>query len=101
MAGTNKAKIGVLTGRDSVCGRIVGPISSFRISENVDFMLGGYNTNFNSFKARGIEPSSIYGITPVVGLDFKIPLIKTDTFRVDLDNLVSVGIVTHAISVSF
>lgn len=101
MAGTSKARLGVLAGRDSACGRILGPISSFRVSENVDLMLGGYNTNFNSFKARGIESPSIYGITPVVGLDFKISLIKTDTFRVDLDNLVSVGIVTHAISVSF
>ena len=101
MAGTSKARLGVLAGTDSVCGRILGPISSFRVSENVDLMLGGYNTNISNFKARGIEPPSFYGITPVAGLDFKIPLIKTNTYQVNLDNLVSVGIVTHAISVSF
>jgi hypothetical protein len=97
----NKNKIGVLKGKDSACGDIVGPISSFQISENVDFMLGGYNTNFDKFRKIGIEPPSYNGITPVIGFDFKIPVYKKDNFKVSLDNLVSIGIITHAISVSF
>jgi hypothetical protein len=101
MAGSREAKIGILSGKDSACGSIFGPISSFAVSENVDFMLGGYNTNFKKFEQRGIVPPSIGGITPVVGLDFKIPLYQNGESKVSLDTLVSFGIVTHAINVSF
>jgi hypothetical protein len=97
MAGNRDFKLGLLKGKDSACGNIVGPISSFRIDDNVDFMLGGYNTNFNTFEKRGIVPPSVGGITPVVGLNFKIPI--TDTIKIN--NLVSIGIISHALSVEF
>lgn len=97
MAGNDKAKIGILKGKDSACGNIIGPISSFNLSDNVDFMLGGYNTNFKTFEKRGIVPPSFGGITPVVGLNFKIPI----TDNIKINNLVSIGIITHAISVEF
>lgn len=97
MAGNRDFKLGLLKGKDSACGNIVGPISSFRIDDNVDFMLGGYNTNFNTFEKRGIVPPSVGGITPVVGLNFKIPI--TDTIKIN--NLVSFGIISHALSVEF
>jgi hypothetical protein len=87
--------------RDSACANIVGPIASFNVSENVDFMIGGYNTNFNAFEKRGMLPPNFNGITPIIGLNFKIPLIRQDNFEVSLDNLVSFGIITHALSVSF
>lgn len=97
LAGTKEAKIGVLSGKDSACGSIFGPVATFSISENVDFVLGGYNTNFDKFKKLGIEPPSINVITPIVGLDFKIKL----TDNVSIDNLVSIGIITHSIRVDF
>ena len=101
MAGSKNAKLGFLKGKDSACGDIFGPISSFKISDNVDFIAGGYNTNFKKFEERGMIPPSFGGITPVIGFDLKIPLVKTKQFEVNVDNLVSVGIITHAISVNF
>jgi hypothetical protein len=101
MAGTRDFKLGLLKGKDSACANIVGPIASFNVSENVDFMIGGYNTNFNAFEKRGMLPPNFNGITPIIGLNFKIPLIRQDNFEVSLDNLVSFGIITHALSVSF
>lgn len=101
MVGNENAKLGFLKGRDSACGDIFGPISSFKVSDNVDFVLGGYNTNIQAFEERGILPPTIGGITPVVGFNFKIPLIKTRSYEVNLNNLISFGIATHAISVDF
>lgn len=101
MAGSDKAKIGILKGKDSACGNIVGPISSFKVGEYTDFMIGGYNTNFNTFEKRGIVPPSIAGFTPVIGFDIKIPVITTDDYQIVVDNLVSFGIITHAISINF
>jgi hypothetical protein len=97
MAGSANAKIGILKGKDSACANIVGSISSFKLDDNVDFMLGGYNTNFKAFEKRGIIPPSIGGITPVVGVNFKIPI----TDNIKINNLVSIGIITHALSVEF
>lgn len=97
MAGTRETKLGIIKGKDSACGNIVGPISSFQISENVDFMLGWYNTNFKKFRSIGIEPPSYYGITPVIGFDYKIKI----TEKISIDNLISVGIITHAIRMDF
>ena len=97
MAGSEEAKIGILKGKDSACGNVVGPISSFKLSAYTDFMLGGYNTNFDTFQKRGIVPPSIFGFTPIIGLNFKIPI--TDTIKIN--NLVSFGIITHALSLEF
>ena len=97
MVGSKNAKVGFLKGKDSVCANIAGPISSFRISNNVDFMLGGYNANSNAFRKRNMVPIEFGGVTPVVGFNFKIPITKS----IEINNLVSIGIVTHAISVSF
>lgn len=101
LAGSKDFRVGVLSGKDSACGNIIGPIMAAGISENVDFMLGGYNTNFKEFHKLGIEPPSIGGYTPVVGLDFKLNLYDGESVKVNLDNLVSLGIITHAISVNF
>lgn len=101
MAGSDNFKLGVLSGKDSACGNIFGPMSATKISDNVDFMLGGYNTNFNKFRDRGIEPPSFGGVTPVIGLDFKIPLYQSGSTKLSLDTLVSVDVITHAINFSF
>jgi len=101
MAGTRDFKLGFLKGKDSACAPIMGPIASFNVFENIDFIAGGYNTNFNAFKKREMSPPSFNGITPVIGLNFKIPLIRQDNFEVNVDNLVSFGIITHALSISF
>lgn len=97
MSGTNKAKVGFIAGTDSACGRITGPVASFNLASNLDFIVGGYNTNFKEFNDIGIKPISIKGITPILGLNYKIPL----TNNISLDNIISVGIVSHAISFSF
>jgi hypothetical protein len=101
MAGSKDFRLGLISGKDSACGNIMGPISATRISDNIDFMLGGYNTNFKKFRDRMIEPPSIGGITPVVGLDFKIPLFEYEDTKLSLDTLVSFGVITHAINLSF
>ena len=101
MAGDEDAKIGFLKGKDSVCGDIYGPISSFKLSDNFDFILGGYNTNFKEFNNRGITPPSIGGVTPVVGLNYSIPLVQNGKFKTSLDTMFSFGIITHGIKFSF
>lgn len=97
MSGTDKAKAGFILGTDSACGSIVGPVSSFKLSDNVDFIAGAYNTNFKEFNKLGIEPPSIAGLTPILGVNYKIKLNET----LSLDNIVSIGIISHAISFSF
>ena len=97
MRGTEDLKAGFILGTDSACGSIVGPVSSFKLSDNVDFIAGAYNTNFKEFNKLGIEPPSIAGLTPIVGINYKVKLNKT----LSLDNIVSIGIISHAISFSF
>jgi hypothetical protein len=97
LIGDEDFKVGVLSGKDSACGNILGPITTTKITEDLDFVLGGYNTNFNKFNKLGIEPPSINGITPVIGVDYKIKL----TDNVSIDNLISVGIITHSLRVDF
>lgn len=101
MAGDKDFKLGVLSGKDSACGSIFGPISAIGLSDNIDLMVGGYNTNFKKFKDRGIEPPSIRGVTPVVGLDFKIPIYESGNTKFSIDTLVSVDVITHAINFTF
>lgn len=101
MAGNKNAKIGFLKGKDSVCGDIYGPISSFRLSGSFDFILGWYNTNFKKFNDRGIVPPSIGGVTPVVGFNYSLPLYQGKIVRASFDTLLSVGIITHAIKFTF
>ena len=101
MAGNSKRKFGILNGRDSACGTIMGPVASFSASDHVDLVIGGYNTNFKDFRKLNIEPPSFFGITPIIGLDFKIPLYKTESVDIELDNIVSLGIITHAIRFNF
>jgi hypothetical protein len=101
LVGNKDRKFGLIGGKDSACGSIFGPISSFTVTEQIEFIAGGYNTNFNKFKKLNIEPPSIGGITPVVGLDFKLPIYKTETFKIGIDTLVSFGIVTHSLRIDF
>lgn len=97
LIGDDFFKIGALVGKDSACGNIAGPVSTFKLNNHLDFVLGGYNTNTEKFHKLGIEPPSIYGITPIVGLDLKIPITK----NISIDNIVSYGIITHAIRINF
>jgi hypothetical protein len=97
MAGNRKRKVGFIFGTDSACGNIIGPVSSFAIYKNVDFILGAYNTNFKKFNELQIKPPTVLGITPIVGMNYKIKLSK----NIDLNNIVSVGILSHAISMDF
>lgn len=101
MAGSEKFRLGMIWGKDSACGSIAGPITATKVFKNVDFMLGAYNTNFDNFYELGINPPSIKGYTPVAGLNFKINLYNTKTYKINLDNLISLGIITHAISINF
>lgn len=97
----NKFKLGVLFGKDSACGNISGPIASLNLSENIDFIAGFYNTNTKVFAKRGIIPPSAGGVTPVAGYNFKFPLYTSDKYSIKLNNIVSFGIITHAISLDF
>lgn len=101
LVGDEDFRIGLLSGKDSACGNIIGPIMAAKVYENVDFILGGYNTNFKEFHKLEIEPPSIGGYTPVMGLDFKLNLYDGESFKVNLDNVISLGIITHGISVNF
>lgn len=97
MSGTDKVKAGFILGTDSACGSIVGPVSSFKLSENVDFIAGAYNTNFRNFHERNIAPPTLLNATPIVGFNYKIPITK----NIKLENVVSFGIISQALSISF
>lgn len=97
MAGSATLKTGVILGTDSVCAPIYGSVSSINVYKNLDFMIGGYNANTSEFLNRKLKPTSIHGITPLIGFDYRIKLYKNIT----LDTLVSVGIVTHALRIDF
>ena len=101
MAGNENVKVGFLKGKDSACGDIYGPISSFRLSDNFDFILGGYNTNFKEFNDRGITPPSIGGVTPVVGVNYSLPLYESETVKASFYTLFSIGIITHGVKFTF
>ena len=101
MVGDEDVKVGFLKGKDSACGDIYGPISSFRLSDNFDFILGGYNTNFKEFNDRGITPPSVGGVTPVVGLNYSLPLYESETVKASFDTLFSIGIITHGVKFTF
>ena len=101
MVGDANTKVGILKGKDSACGNIMGPVSSFKMSDNFEFILGGYNTNFKKFNELGMRPPTIGGITPIVGLDYRLPIYNGDKFKITLDNLVSIGIITHSLRVDF
>jgi hypothetical protein len=97
LVGNTTLKTGAILGTDSVCAPIYGSVSSVSVYKNLDFMVGGYNTNSGAFQERGLNPISINGITPIIGFDYRIKLYKNIT----LDTLVSVGIITHALRVDF
>jgi hypothetical protein len=97
LAGNKNNKIGFISGKDSACGNIFGPITTVNISNNIDFVLGAYNTNKKEFNKLNIEPPSIAGVTPVIGLDYRIRI----TNNVSIDNVISLGIVTHSIRIDF
>lgn len=101
LIGNKKFKFGSLVGKDSACANIYGPIATVSLYDNIDFILGFYNTNTKAFNDRGMIPVSSGGITPLAGWDFKIPLYTTEGLNISLDNIVSIGIVSHAISFNF
>jgi hypothetical protein len=93
----NEYIIGLISGKDSACGNILGPITTTKVSSNIDFVLGAYNTNLKKFNELGINPPSFNNITPVIGFDYKIKL----TNNISIDNLISYGIVTHSLRINF
>jgi len=97
LVGSEQHKVGLISGKDSACGNILGPITTIKILKNMDFVLGGYNTNFKKFNQIGIDPPSFNGITPIVGFDYRINLTK----NMSIDNLISIGIITHSLRVDF
>lgn len=97
MRGREDLRVGFILGTDSACGTIVGPISSFKLSDNIDFIAGAYNTNFKEFNKLRIEPPNIAGLTPMVGINYKIKLNK----NISLNNIISIGIISQALSISF
>lgn len=101
MVGSEDFKAGIISGKDSACGNILGPILSKNIYGNLDFVLGGYNTNKEDFRKIGMEAPSIGGITPVIGLNYKVNLYKNNNFKVNLENVMSYGIITHSLSINF
>lgn len=101
MVGDDDTKVGILKGKDSACGNIMGPVSSFKMSDNFELILGAYNTNFKKFNKLGIQPPTLSGVTPVAGLDYRLPIYKNSKLRITLDNLVSIGIITHSLRVDF
>lgn len=101
MFGDNSSRIGFIKGKDSACGDIFGPVSTINMYKNIDIIFGAYNTNYKKFKDLGLEPPSVAGVTPILGLDFKIPLYETMDFSVKLENVISIGIITHAVSFNF
>jgi len=101
LVGSKGLQIGLIMGKDSACGDIVGPIASLNVNDSFSFIVGGYNTNHKKFYDRDITPITSGNITPVLGIDYKIPLYKKNDTIIALDNIVSFGIITHAITISF
>ena len=97
MVGNERLKTGIILGRDSSCSNIFGSVSSVNLYKNIDLMVGAYNANTKQFNNIGLNPVEYYGITPILGIDYRIKLYKNIT----LDTLVSVGIVTHALRIDF
>lgn len=101
LMGSKDLQVGLMVGKDSVCGDIVGPIASLNVNDRFSFIVGGYNTNHQKFYDRGITPITSGDITPVLGIDYKVPLYKSNNTTIALDNIMSFGIITHAITISF
>lgn len=101
MVGDDNFKFGLISGKDSACGNILGPVLSKNVYGNLDFVLGGYNTNKGAFYKRNLEAPSINGITPIIGLNYKINLYKNNNFKINLENVISYGIITHSLSLNF
>lgn len=101
LVGNENAKFGAIVGTDSMCNKIAGPISSFKLGENFDFVLGAYNNNYRHANPKQMESLGFPRITPVLGVNYKISLYKSTNFSVELNNVLSLGITTHALAVNF
>ena len=88
---------GAIVGKDSSCADIAGPVLTLRLNKKMRIVAGGYNTNVESFNKRKMIPPEIRGITPVLGIDYSIPI----TNKISFDTIVAIGIITHAISYRF
>lgn len=93
-----KIKLGLMAGKDSVCGNIRGVMGTYEINDSWEFVFGGYNTNYQLFVNRGFEPIHIgKKITPIVGFNHKFKLSE----NVSLNTIVSMGIIVHGIRFDF
>lgn len=101
LLGSKTFQIGLLKGRDSACGNISGPIMYYNIYEEFGVIAGYYNTNTKRFYERGIPPITFNGYTPIIGIDYKYKLYENKGTLISIDNIISMGIVTHALTISF
>lgn len=99
--GSEKFKGGIISGTDSTCSPIMGLITQTKLTDNFDFVLGAYNANERAFEDLGITPISMYGHTPVVGVNYNITLYEKKDFKIKLHNLISIDIISHAIGIEF
>jgi len=101
LVGSKKFQAGFIKGKDSACGDILGPMASYNFNKNFSFIIGGYNTNHKKFYDRNIVPITSGEITPIIGLDYKIPLYESNEVTISLDNVISFGILTQGITFTF
>lgn len=103
----SKNKFGVFFGEDSVCNKIRGSVNSIYLSDSFDFVFGGYNNNYKRVKSidLGFARTNAFlfnnQITPVLGLNYRIELYKYKEYKLQLNNILSLGITTHNITFDF
>jgi len=106
LIGNEKNRGGIIVGKDSACGNIYGGLGSFSsFKKNLNLIVGAYNVNRKEFYDRKITPFSVFGVTPIAGLNYKLPLYKKTykkrNLKISFDTIVSLGIITHGLSVTF
>ena len=101
LKGDKVSRYGFILGQDSACGIIAGPVGAFELNPHVDFIAGAYNTNYDAFRKINIEPYAILGVAPIAGFNLKFPIYKSKEYTINSENLISLGIITHAFSVNF
>lgn len=100
MLGSDRFKTGAIVGTDSVGGSILGSISHFKLTSNLGLVVGGYNYNRSTFKAKKLTSKNIAGITPIVGIDVSFKLYEGKNYTVESHNVLGL-ITTHAIGIKF
>ena len=102
-AGEERGHVGAIIGQDSVCGNIFGVMGEYFITKNIGVVLGAYNTNTKQYNDRGIDPLNLDGteITPIIGLNYKTYLHKSEDYGIILNNLITPYILSSSIGIQF